>query len=466
MRLQENERPVTKPKPKTPPMDTIVEVPLEELYLNEWNPRTITEEAFATLKRSLADDPTGLQARPLIAMPDGTIIGGNMRYRAAEALGWKTIPVVFHAYTEEQARVVALRDNNSFGDYHEEALAEMLYELEQAGADLSMTGFTKRETTKLLDSVADHSRGGTAAPDDPAPEPPARPRSKPGTVYELGRHRLMCGDATEAKDVAKLLGTTEPKLMVTDPPYGVSLDLAWRADAVTDANRKKGKATSGKRTKKAGPSGYDAKTIGEDVRVDWSAAYELVPSLVVCYVWFADKFVADVAAGLDRIGYTTVQMIIWDKMQFVLSRSYYHWRHETALYVARLAELGKSSDVPWYGDAHVPAIFAKRKDQRVPWLGDPDQPTVWPAPSPKRIRSDVEGEEPVDHPTQKPTLLYTRPYTNHTLRGEPVYEPFSGSGTALIAAEMTGRTCFAMELDPAFVDVARERYELFTGEKT
>lgn len=455
------------------PKPTVQLVDVTKLIPWDRNPRTITVDRFEALKRHLEAEPEMLRARPLIVLPTGRCVAGNMRQRAGAALVEEgserflaaypkgRVPTFVVDLDEARATQWALRDNVGYGEDDEQLLAELLYELEQAGQDLDLTGLEDRVRTQLLDSVSG-AKSPHNFPDDPAPDPPAKPKSKPGKVYELGAHRLMCGDSTRPEHVERLLDGAKPKLMVTDPPYGVNLDLAWRADFATVVNRNKGKATSGNRTERAGPEGYDTKTIGEDVRVDWAEAYELVPSLQVAYVWFADKFIAEVSAGLQRIGFTPVQLVIWDKLQFVLSRSYYHWQHETALYVARLAAEGKSSDVPWYGDSHVPGIFAKRKDAKVPWLGSHDQSTVWQAPSPKRRHPD--GEDPVDHPTQKPTLLYTRPYTNHTTRGAAVYEPFGGSGTAIIAAEMTGRRCYSMELDPAFCDVIRTRYAEFVGD--
>lgn len=451
-----------------PAKKTVQLVDVRRLRPWDRNPRTITAERFESLKRSLVADPNHLRARPLIARTSGVVVAGNMRLRASQALleegntkfvnEWPggRIPCFVADLNDEQAIALALRDNNEYGEWNEQEVAELLYELEQRQSDLDLSGFTRERTTQLLDSV----RGDKPAhrwPDDPAPPLPKRPKSKPGQIYELGDHRLMCGDCTKPDAVARLLEGTAPKLMVTDPPYGVELDLSWRADQATDRNREKGSASSGRRTKSAGPAGYTAKEIAGDTRADWSEAFELVPSIIVAYVWHASVFAADVQRGLERIGFTVAQEIVWDKINFALSRSDYQWQHEAALYAGKIGEGAEA--IPWYGPSHARGVYAKKKGR--PWLGDRTQTTVWQAPSPKRTSSPEEG---YDHPTQKPSLLYQRPYMNHALRGDVVYEPFAGSGTALVAAEATGRRCYAMEIDPAFCDVVRLRYSEFVGE--
>lgn len=459
-------------------LEPVHEHSVAELWANEENPRTITADRFEDLKKALKADKPMLQARPVIALKNGTVVAGNMRVRAAEALGWKTIPTITVDLDEETARLWLLRDNNAYGEWHEEQLAELLYNLEQQGTDLEMAGFGRRETSRLLDSVSAHTRGGTTAPDDPAPDPPKRPRSKPGEVYELGAHRIMCGDARNKDAVEKLLAGAEPTLIVTDPPYGISLDLGWRGEGTRTDNKEKeprkrsaaGENNAGDYGKgKKGPGGRPgrnkrgATSMTGDTIADWSEAYELVPSALAIYAWFADVHVAEVVAGLRRLGFELSQFIVWDKMAWALSRAHYHWQHEIAAYAIRAKV---EHELPWYGPIAELAVYAKKKGSKVPYLGARDQPTIWQAPSPKRHHKERDlGDEMVDHPTQKPTLLFLRPYTNHTLRGEAVYEPFCGSGTALIAAEMTGRVCYAMEIDPAFVDVSRDRYAAFTGTK-
>jgi DNA methylase len=186
--------------------------------------------------------------------------------------------------------------------------------------------------------------------------------------------------------------------------------------------------------------GHAHASISGDERCDWSAAYELVPSLTVAYVWVASARACEVEAGLERIGFQVRQQIVWDKGLFALSRQHYHWQHE-------------------------PCLYATRTGARVPWYGSRNQSTVWRAASPKMVMAAAGGpaDAKVDHATQKPVALFTTPITNHLNLGEAVYDPFAGGGTSLIAAEMTGRVCYAMELDGRCVDLVRARYLEFTG---
>ena len=220
--------------------------------------------------------------------------------------------------------------------------------------------------------------------------------------------------------------------MLTDPPYGVSLDMEWRDRA--------GKNALGKAERSyMRAAGHANTSLSGDTRADWSEAFELVPSIATAYVWHASAHSVAVGAGLERLGFVLSQQIIWLKPRFALSRQHYHWQHE-------------------------PCFYARRKGA-LPFRGTRDQATVWEAASPKMIMGG-RTEEKVDHPTQKPAVLYTRPLANHLRRGECFYEPFAGSGTAIVAAEQTGTRCFAMEVDPRYVDVIRQRWGEFVRTDT
>ena len=240
---------------------------------------------------------------------------------------------------------------------------------------------------------------------------------------------MLCGDATNPDDVARLLDGAEPRLLATDPPYGVSLDPTWR-DHLYNA---------------LGPAekpymrieGHQNTTLSGDTRVDWSAAYALVPSLEVGYVWHAGVHAAAVAEGLLRIGFEIASQVIWDKGLFAMSRGWYHWGHE-------------------------PCWVVRRPGVANLFHGDRDQGTVWRAPSPKMIMGG-STEDKFDHPAQKPVLLSEIPIRNHLEAGEAVYDPFLGSGTTLVAAETLGRRCNGMEIDPKYAQVAIERWQNLTG---
>jgi hypothetical protein len=245
----------TMPKPRARASLAVVDAPVADLHPWDRNPRKIKPARLEQLKRMLIEAPDMLHARPLIALPDGTVIAGNQRLAAAEALGWETIPTIYADLGEDEAIEWALRDNNPAGETVDDLAALLLADLSSRGRELDLTGFAPADLSALLRRIA--------PPSDPdaVPEPPTVPRSVRGEVYELGPHRLMCGDATSADDVAALLDGERPMLLVTDPPYGVNYDPAWRNVEAAKGNL-----------------AYAARRVGEvtnDDRADWRAAWEL-----------------------------------------------------------------------------------------------------------------------------------------------------------------------------------------------
>jgi DNA modification methylase len=232
--------------------------------------------------------------------------------------------------------------------------------------------------------------------------------------------------------VARLLGERKPLLMVTDPPYGISLDSEWRDRAGLNGCGPAQASYMKTRTK-----GHTETTISGDTRSDWSEAFALVPSIQVAYVWHASSFTREVLDGLLRIGFLYPQQIIWNKGRVVLTRTHYWYQHEPCWYV-------RKKNAPWFGEAGKCS-------------------TIWDSPSPKFIMGGSD-EQKFDHPTQKPVELMRLPILNHTKRGEMVYEPFLGSGTTLAAAELTERVCYGIELDPKYVDVICKRYAQLTNQ--
>jgi DNA modification methylase len=287
-----------------------------------------------------------------------------------------------------------------------------LTELQADGIDLGLLGFDDEELSKWM-SCADDSAGLTDADDIPAL--PENPVTRPGDLWLLGDHRLLCGDSTNADDVAKLLDRNTPFLMATDPPYGVSYDPEWRHRSGLNDSDRIGK-------------------VSNDHRVDWTDAYKLFPGTAY-YCWHAGVFSAQVASHLEAAGFEIRAQIIWRKPRFVISRGHYHWGHEPAWYAVRPGAKGGSK-----------------------WCGDRSQSTVWDI-----AQKDDTGT--TTHGCQKPVECMSRPIRHHRGKGDDVYDPFLGSGTTIIAAEQRARRCFAMELDPRYVDVAVARWEKFTGKK-
>jgi DNA modification methylase len=236
--------------------------------------------------------------------------------------------------------------------------------------------------------------------------------SRPGDAWVLGRHRLVCGDCTDPAAVELALAGARPHLMVTDPPYGVEYDPAWRNKVARTATRRTGKVLN-------------------DDRADWRAAWALFGG-EVAYVWHGALHSVTVAESLTARGFDLRAQIVWAKHAMVLGRGHYHWRHEPCWYAVRAG-----------GQGH--------------WQGDRSQTTLWEISGRNQDAATVHG-------TQKPVECMRKPIENNSAPGSAVYEPFSGSGTTIIAAEVPGRACHAVELDPLYVDVAVRRWQAFTGQ--
>jgi DNA modification methylase len=288
-----------------------------------------------------------------------------------------------------------------------ELLSLEIGELDTLGFDLSLTGFSNDELAGLLAP----DTAGLTDPDD-IPERPAEPVSREGDVWTLGKHRLLCGDSTDPRCVERVLTGVRPHLMVTDPPYGVNYDPNWREQrGLAGGDLARGK-------------------VANDDRCDWREAWALFPG-DVAYVWHAALHSAKVFESLEASGFGIRAQIIWDKTRLIIGRGDFHWQHE-------------------------PAWYAVRRGRKGHWAGGRNQTTVWQIPH----RKSESG-----HGTEKPVECMRRPIENNSSPGQAVYEPFSGSGTTIIAAEITGRTCHAIEINPAYVNVAISRWQAFTGEK-
>jgi DNA modification methylase len=283
-------------------------------------------------------------------------------------------------------------------------------ELSALGVDLSLAGFSDRE----LLALGANQNAGLTDPDE-TPEIPAAPVTKPGDIWVLGRHRLICGDCTDPAVVSTVLNGTLPLLMVTDPPYGVSYQPQWRNRVVRSDGTRVGALAVGE--------------VLNDDRSDWREAWALFPG-DVAYVWHAALHTSAVSNSLEAAGFAIRAQIIWDKTRLVIGRGDYHWQHE-------------------------PAWYAVRKGKTGHWAGDRKQTTVWGI---SHLKSET------GHGTQKPVECMKRPIENNSSPGQAIYEPFCGSGTTIIASEMTGRACYAVELSPAYVDVAVQRWQAFTGD--
>jgi DNA modification methylase len=378
--------------------------PVASLIPYARNARTHSEAQVALIAGSIRE--FGF-VNPVLVDGASGIIAGHGRLMAARLLGMNRVPVVELAYlTETQKRALVLADNRlaEAAGWDKELLALEVVDLGELGVDLGSLGFEAAELAAL-------SASGPDPREEETPEPPLVPVARPGDLWGLGSHRLLCGDATVVNDVIRLLGATRPNLMVTDPPYGVNYDPAWRNKAGASMTNRTGK-------------------VANDHRADWREAWALFPG-DVAYVWHGALHATTVADSLIACGFDIRAQIIWAKERLVLSRGDYHWQHE-------------------------PAWYAVRQKGKGHWSGDRKQTTLWSIPSRDQDAATVHG-------TQKPVECMRRPMLNNSSPGQAVYEPFSGSGTSIIAAETCGRVCLAIELDPAYVDVAVTRWQAFTG---
>ena len=390
--------------------DAIEQWPLDRLKPYARNAKMHGADQVAKIAASMAEFGWTV---PCLVADDGELIAGHGRVLAAEQLGLKEAPVIVLGHlTDEQRRAYRIADNKltELGEWDEIVLSEELQLLASENFDLSLIGFDDGELDALLSGLEDET--DTEGEDD-IPEPPDDPVSRPRDLWVLGNHRLLCGDATVATDVERVLGTVKPLLMVTDPPYGVEYDPAWRNKTGASATKRTGKVLN-------------------DDRADWREAWALFPG-DVAYVWHGALHAGEVAESLEVSGFNIRSQIIWAKDRLVLSRGDYHWQHE-------------------------PCLYAVKKTGKGHWAGDRKQTTLW------QIANKDQDADTV-HGTQKPVECMRRPILNNSSPGQAIYEPFMGSGTTLIAAETTGRVCHGIELNPAYVDVAVERWQQFTGQQ-
>jgi DNA modification methylase len=344
----------------------------------------------------------------LVNRQTGHLIDGHARVEEAIEQGRETIPVnVVDLSEEDERELLRLFDPvGALADTDSEALERLIAEIGNPDLEAMLAGVSGGSGL-LVDADPDAIPEGV------------EPRCKPGDLWRLGEHRLLCGDSTDRVMVERLMGGERSVLMNTDPPYGVNLDQGWRDRA--GINR-------------LGPAQDDA--ISGDEGFDWVEAFPLAGARVA-YVWHASACHAVVSEALESAGYEVKQQIVWVKPVHALSRACYHWKHE-------------------------PCWFAVKKGQTIPWHAGRDQMTVWEAAAPKMIFGHSE-EEKFDHPVQKPVELSLIPIRNHTVAGEVVYDPFLGSGTTSIGCETLGRRCYGLELEPKYCDVILARWESATG---
>ncbi|HAZ2751669.1 TPA: ParB N-terminal domain-containing protein [Enterococcus faecalis] len=376
----------------------------EDLIPYEKNPRH-NEGAITAVAKSI--EKFGFKV-PIVVDASNVIVNGHTRLKAAKYLGLKEVPtIIADDLTPEQIKAFRLADNKvgEIATWDEELLNAELDELADLDLDFDMTEFgfdlpdIEGEEVEVIE-------------DEFEEELPAEPISKLGDIYQLGRHRLMCGDSTNSLEVEKLMGNKKADLLITDPPYNVAYEGKGK-EALTIKN-------DSKETNEFHSFLYEA----------FSAAINNMKLGSSFYVWYASSEVVNFHTALEEAGFLVKQELIWNKNSMVLSRQDYHWKHEPCLY--GWASGGSHS---WYSDRKQTTIL------------NFDRPTV-----------------NKEHPTMKPVALFDYQIKNSSKQGDCVLDLFGGSGTTLIACEQNEREAYLMELDPRYVDVIIARWEAFTGE--
>ncbi len=392
--------------------DAIEHWPLDRLKPYVRNAKMHGADQVAKIAASMAEFGWTV---PCLVADDGELIAGHGRVLAAEQLGLKEAPVIVLGHlTDEQRRAYRIADNKltELGEWDEIVLSEELQLLASEDFDLSLIGFDDGELDALLSGLDDET--DTDGEDD-IPEPPEDPVSRPGDLWVLGNHRLLCGDATVATDVERVLADAKANFCFCDPPYNVDYAGGAGAEQAGKGRRIKNDALGDA----FGQFLYDACVL---INTHTNGAV---------YICMSSSELHTLQAAFTKAGGHWSTFVIWAKNRFTLGRSDYQRQYEPILY-------GWPEGV-------------KRR-----WCGARDQGDVWNINRP--TKNDL-------HPTMKPVSLVERAIQNSSRKGDLVFDPFGGSGTTLIAAENTGRKAALLELDPKYVDVIIERWQKFTGQQ-
>ena len=377
-------------------------------YIN--NSRKHSDEQVAQIAASIKEFGW---TNPILVDGSNGLIAGHGRLLAARKLGMPKVPVIELAHlSENQKKALIIADNKLAlnSDWDNNLLMIELQELDSEDYDLSVLGFDQDELDALLNPI-EPTTGLTD--EDAVPDVPEEPKTKPGDVYILGNHRLMCGDSCSITDMEKLCNDRKVDMWLTDPPYNVAYEGKTK-DALTIQN-----------------DSMSDDGFRQFLRDAYVTADTVMKPGAVFYIWHADSEGYNFRGAAFDAGWKVRQCLIWKKSTMVMGRQDYHWKHEPCLY-------------GWKeGAGHL-------------WATDRKQTTILEFDKPSR-----NGE----HPTMKPVALFEYQMLNNTKGGDIVLDSFGGSGTTLLAAEKNGRVAYVMELDPKYCDVIVKRWEDFTGKK-
>ena len=416
----------------------IIEMKVSELIPYENNPRK-NDGAVDAVAESIRE--FGFKV-PIIADKQNVIVCGHTRLRAAEKLGLETVPVIrADDLTEEQIKAFRLADNKT-GELAEWDFEKLEAELAEIEMDMAAFGFESEEMPQTPDDAVE----------DDFEEPTEEPKAKAGDIYQLGDHRLMCGDSTKKEDVDTLMDGQTARLLLTDPPYNVAVGTRDRPRT----NKNNVEILNDNMTETEFIDFLTKALQNANDHMEAGAAY---------YIWYAGLHHIEFESAVRNItDWKLHEQLVWVKGHFVLGRnSDYQWMHEPCLYG------WKSGAEHYFTDSRAETTVIEDKNVKLSTLKKSElvelceklmktdrQTTVFRAGKPNAAEL---------HPTVKPQVLLTRLILNSSQRGWVVLDLFGGSGSTLIACEQTGRKCYMMELDPHYIDVIIKRWEDFTGKK-
>ena len=389
------------------PTMEIKELPLKELKPAAYNPRKKLKKGdkeYEKIKQSLLKFG---YVDPILVNEDLTVIGGHQRLTVLKDLDYETAKCVIVKLSKEDEKALNIALNKITGQWDEALLADLLLDLQESDFNLDLTGFEPPEIDDILSNV--HDKELSEDEFDVEEELKKPTVSRRGDIWQLGKHRVICGDSTKAETYKQLLDDRKANLVVTDPPYNV--DVEETAGKILNDNMSDG-------------------DFYQFLLSMFTQVENHMEDDASIYVFHADTEGLNFRKAFKDAGFYLSGCCIWKKNSLVLGRSPYQWQHE-------------------------PCLYGWKKKGKHQWFSDRKQTTIWEYDRPKSSR---------DHPTMKPIQLMAYPIQNSSMRGTIVLDPFLGSGSTLIAADQTGRVCYGIELDEKFVDVIVKRYIEVTGD--
>ena len=385
----------------------IKELPLKELKPAAYNPRKKLKKGdkeYEKIKQSLLKFG---YVDPIIVNEDLTVIGGHQRLTVLKDLDYETAKCVIVKLSKEDEKALNIALNKITGQWDEALLADLLLDLQESDFNLDLTGFELPEIDDILSNV--HDKELSEDEFDVEEELKKPTLSRHGDIWQLGKHRVICGDSTKAETYKQLLDDRKANLVVTDPPYNV--DVEETAGKILNDNMSDG-------------------DFYQFLLSMFTQVENHMEDDASIYIFHADTEGLNFRKAFKDAGFYLSGCCIWKKNSLVLGRSPYQWQHE-------------------------PCLYGWKKKGKHQWFSDRKQTTIWEYDRPKSSK---------DHPTMKPIQLMAYPIQNSSMRGTIVLDPFLGSGSTLIAADQTGRVCYGIELDEKFVDVIVKRYIEVTGD--